>query len=479
MCEPVGVVDRAAARSQVLTPSAPLRLDGVPVCVVGLGIEGVDLVRFLVRHGATVVVTDRRPATELADAIAAIEGCDVALRLGDEHLDDPGGAEAVFVSQGVPSTDPLVERATTEGLLVSTMLGLFLDLCPVPVTGITGSAGKTTITSLVGAMLTAAGLTHAVGGNIGVGLLGLLDDIGPETLVVVEMSHAQLERVSTSPHVACVSNVTPNHLDRFSWPEYVDLKRQVLRYQTADDVAVLNLDNEVTRAFAAEVRGRLVTTSMGHPPAGDGATLVDDSVVLTRAGGSSAVMPREEILLRGDHNVENVLLAVAVAGELGVQPDAMREAVGGFTGVEHRLEPVATVAGVRYVNDSIASSPTRALAGLRACTEPVVMLLGGRDRQLPKGELAAEVARRCRAVVTFGEAGHLYSAAVRDAPGGDGVVRREVTTVEEAVQAAARLAQEGDVVLLSPGGASFDAYRGFEERGAAFRSAVGRLPGAR
>jgi UDP-N-acetylmuramoylalanine--D-glutamate ligase len=450
----------------------------MPVCVVGLGIEGADLVRFLVRAGAVVVVSDVRPAEALTESLAAIEGCDVTLRLGADDVDLPAGIEMVFVSQGVPSSNPLVQQARTAGVPVSTMLGLFLELCPAPVTGITGSAGKTTITSLVGVMLGSAGLTHVVGGNIGVGLLGLLDDIGPETLVVVEMSHAQLERVSTSPHVACVSNVTPNHLDRFTWPEYVDLKRQVLRYQTADDVAVLNLDNEVTRGFAAEVRGRLVATSMRAALPGDGATLDGGTIVLTRDGETTAVMPRDEIQLRGDHNVENVLLAVAVGGVLGVGPVAMREAVGGFTGVEHRLEPVATVAGVRYVNDSIASSPTRALAGLRACEEPVVMLLGGRDRRLPKEELAAEVVRRCRAVVTFGEAGQLYSAAVRDAPGGAAVVRCEVTTVEEAVETAAGLAKEGDVVLFSPGGASFDAYRGFDERGAAFRAAVSGLDGA-
>jgi UDP-N-acetylmuramoylalanine--D-glutamate ligase len=419
-----------------------------------------------------------RPAEALTESLAAIEGSDVRLRLGDDHLDVPPGAEAMFLSQGVPASNPLVQRALSAGVPISTMLGLFLELCPVAVTGITGSAGKTTITSLVGAMLDTAGAQSVLGGNIGVGLLALLDDIGPETVVVVEMSHAQLERVTTSPHVACVANVTPNHLDRFSWPEYVDLKRQILRYQAADDVAVLNLDNEVTRGFIAEVHGRLVTTSMRTPPAGDGATLVDDTVVLARAGRTIDVMRRGEILLRGDHNVENVLLAVAVADQLGVAPAAMREAIGAFTGVEHRFEPIATVAGVRYVNDSIASSPTRALAGLRACDEPVVMLLGGRDRRLPKEELAAEVTRRCRAIVTFGEAGHLFSAAVRDAPGGTVVVRRDVTTVEEAVEAAAGLARDGDVVLFSPGAASFDAYRGFEERGAAFRAAVGRLDGA-
>jgi UDP-N-acetylmuramoylalanine--D-glutamate ligase len=450
-------------------------LRGARVSVVGLGIEGVDLVRFLTAEGADVTVSDARTAEALSESLAAIEGCEAVLSLGANRPEAAAGAEVVFVSQGVPSSNPVLREATERGIPISSMLGLFLERCPAPVTGITGSAGKTTTTSLVGAMLDTAGVEHVVGGNIGVGLLSLLGDIGRDTCVVAEISHSQLERLSTSPHIACVTNVTPNHLDRYSWSEYVDLKGRILRHQAIDDVAVLNLDNDITRGFVARAPGRVVTTSARGAIPGDGAVLAGGAILRTLRGETVEVMQRDQIALRGDHNVENVLAAVAVASQLGLGTEVMGRAVSAFSGVEHRLEPVATVAGVQYVNDSIASSPTRTVAGLRSCTSPVVLLLGGRDRQLPKRDLGLEAARRCRAVVTFGEAGHLYAAAVRDAAGGDAVPVQEVSTVEEAVEAASTLALEGDVVLFSPAGASFDAYRNFEERGGAFRDAVHQL----
>jgi UDP-N-acetylmuramoylalanine--D-glutamate ligase len=445
------------------------------VTVVGLGIEGVDLVRFLSAEGADVTVSDTRQADDLADSLEAIHGCGATLSLGANRPVVTASTDVVFVSQGVPSSNPVVAAAQARGVTISSMLGLFLERCPVPVTGITGSAGKTTTTSLVGAMLDAAGLPHVVGGNIGVGLLSLLDQIGPETRVVAEMSHSQLERLTISPHVACVTNVTPNHLDRYTWSEYVDLKWRILCHQSGDDTAVLNVDNDLTRSFVARAPGRVVTTSMRTAIAGDGAMLAGDVVVRTLGGQTADVVRRQEIRLLGDHNVENVLSAVAVAGELGLSPEDIGTAVRCFRGVEHRLETVSTVDGVSWVNDSIASSPTRTVAGLRACTAPVVLLLGGRDRRLPKRELGIEATRRCRAVVTFGEAGSQYAAAVRGAPGGEAVAVREVTTVEEAVETARALARPGDVVLFSPAGASFDAYRNFEERGRTFRAAVRRL----
>ena len=458
-------------------PDTATSLRGARVTVVGLGIEGVDLVRFLCGEGAEVTVSDARAAEALSVSLAAIEGCDARLSLGANRPKAAAGADLLFVSQGVPSSNPVLVEAETRGVPISSMLGLFLTRCPAPVTGITGSAGKTTTTRLVAAMLDAAAVEHVVGGNIGVGLLSLLEDIRPATCVVAEISHSQLDRLDTSPHLACVTNVSPNHLDRYAWSEYVDLKWRILRHQGDDDIAVLNADDEITRGFATRAPGRVVTTSTMGPTAGDGASLEGGVIVRTRRGERTEVMRRHQVALRGDHNVENVLSAVAVASELGVEPEVMGRAVSEFTGVEHRLEPVATVGGVEYVNDSIAVSPTRTLAGLRACATAVVLLLGGRDRRLPKQELGAEAARRCRAVVTFGEAGPLYAAAVRDAPGGAAVELREVSTVCEAVEVASKLARPGDVVLFSPAGASFDAYPNFEERGAAFRAAVHRLEG--
>ena len=442
------------------------------VTVVGLGIEGIDLVRFLTSEGARVTVSDARPPEQLTDQLAAIEGTGARLSLGANRLEDCTEADAIYVSQGVPAALPALRAAEAKGVPISSMLELFLDRCPAPVAGITGSAGKTTTTSLVGAMLDASGVDHVVGGNIGVGLLSQLAHISPTTKVVVEMSHTQLSRVARSPELACVTNVTPNHLDQFSWDDYVDLKRRVFKYQRPEDRAVFNYDDPVARSFMDEAPGHVYATSRTQRIPGDGAMLDGDRVMRVEGGRATAVVSRDEIRLRGEHNVENVLSAVAVAGLLGVPDEASARAVRAFTGVQHRLEPVATIEGVQYINDSIATAPERTLAGMRAFTEPLVLLLGGRDKNLPTRVLGEEAVRRCRAVITFGETSDLYASAIRDAEGSERVTLRQVADVSEAVEAAAQVARSGDVVLFSPAGTSFDAYRNFEARGRAFREAV-------
>jgi UDP-N-acetylmuramoylalanine--D-glutamate ligase len=452
--------------------------EGARVTVVGLGIEGIDLVRFLTKAGAQVTVSDARSPDTLTDALAAIEDTGATLSLGANRVEDTIHADTVYASQGVPQDLPALTEARRAGVPISSMTDLFLKLCPAPVAAVTGSSGKTTTTALVGAMLEASGQDYVVGGNIGIGLLGLLDRIGPETRVMLELSHTQLEMVQQSPHIAAVTNVTPNHLDRYAWDDYVALKRRIFEFQDEDDTAIFNLDNEVTAGFIPQARARVLTTSMLAAIPGDGVALIDGHVVRREAGHDHRVLARDEIRLRGEHNVENVLTAVAIAAQLGVTDEAAARAVRAFTGVPHRLEPVASVGGVQWVNDSIATTPERTLAGMRSYTEPLVLLLGGRHKDLPLAELGREAATRCRAVVTFGEAGPLFASAVRDARLGQAPAIEEVADVEAAVQAAHRLAQAGDVVLFSPAGTSFDAYRNFERRGEAYRACVRALPGA-
>lgn len=457
-------------------------LRGARVTVVGLGIEGVDLVRFLTSEGARVTVSDSRRPEVIQPALNSIAACAPALSLGDTTHAAVTDADAVFVSQSIDWHLPVLEDARARGVEVSSMARLFLELCPAPVAGITGSSGKTTTTALVGAMLEAAELKHVVGGNIGVGLLGLLEGIDSDTRVVAELSHTQLESVESSPHWACLTNVTPNHLDQFTWDDYVDLKRRIFRFQRADDIAIFNLNDPVSRGLLGEATGSVCATSLeGRLEANgrslDGVTLEGDYVVRHEGGTSFTVMPRADIPLRGAHNLANVLQATAVASLLGAPDEAIATAVRAFRGVPHRLEHVATIDGVLWVNDSIATTPERTLAGLRSYAEPVVLLLGGRDKSLPLEELASEVARRCRAVVTFGEAGDLFAEAMRAAS--PSLPVEHVSDIEASVEAAARLAKPGDVVLCSPAGTSFDAYPNFERRGEAFRQAVQALEGDR
>ena len=445
------------------------------VTVLGLGIEGVDLVRYLASQGASVTVSDVKTPEELSRRIQELDGLPVRFSLGQHRAEDVASAELLFVSQGVPLTLPALREARKRGVPISSMTRLFLELCPATVVGITGSSGKTTTTALVAAMFAACGRRHVVGGNIGVGLLGLLGQITPDTWVVLEMSHSQLETAGHSPHVACVLNVTPNHLDRYTWEEYVALKLRILQDQKRNDIAVLNLDDEVACSFATEAPGQVVWFSTKRLPSGDAAFIREGAVVWRQGSVETKLFGVDEIPLRGAHNVANVLAAVAIAGAVGLEAHAVAQAVREFKPVPHRLELAGRVDGAAYYNDSIATTPERTLAGLRSFSEPVVLLLGGREKKLPLEELAREALVRCRAVVCFGEAGSLLEQALHAAASAAAPPVACVATMADAVKAARGYAQPGDVVLLSPACTSYDAYDNFEERGEDFRRIVGRL----
>jgi UDP-N-acetylmuramoylalanine--D-glutamate ligase len=449
------------------------------VTVVGLGLEGVDTVRYLASRGAQVTVSDAKPRRRLADRVQQVANLSVRFSLGGNDPRAMTDAEAVFVSQGVPLDLPGLDEARRQGVPVWSMLSLFMELCPGPIVGITGSSGKTTTTALLGEMFRADEKPVFVGGNIGVGLLDHLSDIRAYTWVVLEISHTQLQMAARSPHTACLLNVTPNHLDRFPWEQYRDLKRNVYRFQTPEDVAVFNYDDPEARAMAGEARGARVWFSLGDEIPGDG-VCVRDGQALFRRGLRlrRTLFPLSSLRLRGRHNQENAVAAAAVASACGVTPEAIAAAVHSFAGAPHRLEYVATVGGADYYNDSIATTPERTLAGIRSFEQPLVLLLGGRDKHLPLEELAREAAsRRCRAVILFGESAPVLEAALKEGAsgaGGKGARIVRVASLAEAVEAGRRYARPGDVVLLSPACTSFDAYDNFERRGEHFRSLVGR-----
>ncbi len=453
---------------------------GKRVTVVGLGVEGVDGVRFLVGQGALVTVSDMKPPEALASRLARIAGLPVRLSLGGHDPQVIEEADYLYVSQGVPLDLPPIAAARRRGVPILSMLSLYMEMCPGPVVGITGSSGKTTTTTLVGKMMEAAGLPHLVGGNIGVGLLENLPRVRPYTWSVLEVSHTQLQLLHRSPHIGAVLNITPNHLDRFTWEEYKALKARLVAYMGPGDVAVLGYDDPEARALAPLVKGQVVWFSLrGEVERGVGVR--QGRAYWFRDGRAHPLFPLSAVRLRGEHNLLNALAAAAVACTCGLSPQSIARAVATFRGVEHRLELVAEVDGVAYYNDSIATTPQRTLAALRSFQEPIVLLLGGRDKHLPLEEMAQEAVRRCRAVVLFGESGPKLEAALQEAAAclgassGPALVR--VGPLEEAVEAARALARPGDVVLLSPACTSYDAYENFEERGRHFRALV--LEGAR
>jgi len=454
-----------------------LDLAGRRVTVVGLGIEGVDLVRYLTRRGAEVTVSDAKPQEKLAARIEEIAGLPVRLSLGGNLPEDILNAEAVFLSQSVPLDLPALRQAAGRGIPIGSMLGLFLELCPGPIVGITGSSGKSTTTALVGQMFEADERPVFVGGNIGVGLLDHLPALRPYTWSVLEISHTQLQLVDRSPHVGAVLNITPNHLDRFSWEDYRNLKARLIAHQTSLDIAVLNYDDPECRALRKGTPARILWFSLGPKVPGDGVAVKDGWAVLRMGRLHERLFPLGAIRLRGRHNQANTVAAAAIAAACGVSPEAIACVAESFRGVPHRLELVAEAEGVRYYNDSIATTPERTLAGLRSFAEPVVLLLGGRDKHLPLETLAQEALARCRAIVLFGESAGKLEAALKAAP----FAGREPPPIlladglPEAVAMARSQAQPGDVVLLSPACTSFDAYDNFEQRGEHFASLVRNL----
>ncbi len=454
------------------TETARERFAGKRVVVVGLAREGVSLVRFLAGVGAAVTANDHATADSLAPALALLDEVPVRFVLGEHPAELFTNSDFVFVSPGVPlQMSPLVE-AEKLGVPISSETQLFFELCPGSMVGITGSSGKTTTTTLVGEMLRTAGFPTHVGGNIGVPLLERLDQIGPEEWVVLEMSSFQLERLPYSPRIATILNITPNHLDRHSDMEsYVTAKANILRHQRPGDRAVLNADDVVTAGLSTVEPP--IWFSLEHPV--DGSYLEGDRIVLGGGVTATTVCRVTDVRLRGRHNLSNVVAAVAVASAAGVPTGAMAAVISRFRGVPHRLEIVSEINGVTYCNDSIATAPERSMASIRSFDEPVILIAGGRDKHLPMDEWAELIRRRVRALVLLGESSDLIERAVLAAPGPAAPPIYRAGSMEEAVGLASRVALPGDVVLLAPGGTSFDMFKDFEERGERFVGLVREL----
>lgn len=451
-------------------------LSGQSILVLGLARQGRALARWLPSTGARVTVSDGKTAEQLG--VSADDYPGVTLALGDQSEALLDGVDVVCVSGGVPLELPIVRAAQARGIPLTNDAQLFLERCPAPVIGITGSAGKTTTTTLTGEIVKRAGYRTWVGGNIGEVLLDVLPTIRPTDRVVMELSSFQLDLMTVSPDVAAVLNITPNHLDRHGTMEaYAHAKANILRHQhEPSNVAVLGRDDAGSRALADVVNGKLIWFS-AQEMVEDGAFLAGQRLVV--AGRCSpdrkphVIGERGEILLRGDHNVLNVLAACAITGSLAVRPDVMMAAVREFRGVAHRLEIVRAAKGVTWVNDSIATAPERVIAALNSFSEPIVLLLGGRDKKLPWDEMMALALSKCRKIIAFGEAAGIVVDTARQAKATRRVKR--VETLDEAVSAAAKAARPGDVVLLSPGATSYDAYVDFAARGEHFRTLVNDL----
>ncbi|MFV1859472.1 MAG: UDP-N-acetylmuramoyl-L-alanine--D-glutamate ligase [Anaerolineales bacterium] len=448
--------------------------EGVRVIVLGLARQGKALTRYLSEHGAEVIASDLKREDELPlDELSDLE---IQFELGDHPQELLEEADLLCLSGGIPADLPLAQQARLQGIRVANDSQLFLENSPAPVMGITGSAGKTTTTELLGRMARASAASSKraawVGGNIGRPLIADLDRMKQDDRVVMELSSFQLELMTASPQIAAVLNLTPNHLDRHRTMEaYSAAKANILNFQLEHDIAVLGREDPGSWGLRNYVQGRLLGFG-ARPFDGEGTYIEGGQVRLQMDGEEARLFAVDAISLRGPHNLLNVLAACAIAGAAGIEPEAMLAGVEGFMGVEHRLEFVRTVRGADWYNDSIATAPERTVAAIRSFGEPLVLLAGGRDKDLDWSELITLISQRVDHIVLFGESARMIEGLLQGSPGDRPQTLVIVDGLEQAVQAAAAVADEGDVVLLAPGGTSFDEFIDFAVRGDRFKELV-------
>lgn len=454
------------------------------VVVIGAARQGLALARFFTKRGAQVVITDMRQREQLKDEMKLLEGIPVTFDLGGHHMEILDGADLVCVSGGVPLTIPFIQEALIQNIPLTNDSQIFLEECPCTVVGITGSAGKSTTTALTGLMakktfeMKKKRQRAWIGGNIGNPLIDRVDEIDPEDLAIMELSSFQLELMKKSPQIAAVLNITPNHLDRHgSMEAYIDAKSHILWYQNGDDIAVLNRDDKGSWDLLNQVTVDLISFGMNQPEGRLNGTYLDKDWVWLKIGREKLKMfPIEWTQLRGRHNLSNLLAASAIAAGATLALPAIQSAVEEFKGIPHRLETVRIVNDVTWINDSIATAPERTIAALDSFDEPIVLLLGGRDKNLPWDKLAKLVRKKVERVIVFGEAAPIIAEAIGPRKPGQHVnsvvVCKDLT---EALNTAKNQAQPGEIVLLSPGCTSYDAFKDFEERGQFFRDWVSQL----
>jgi UDP-N-acetylmuramoylalanine--D-glutamate ligase len=452
------------------------------VLVIGAARQGLALTRYLCSKGCRVTLNDNRNADQLVKALESINGLPVHLILGGHPIEALDNISLVCISGGVSPEMPLVLEAQSRNIPITNDTQIFMEMVPCPTIGITGSAGKTTTTTLVGRIARAGakpGQKIWIGGNIGTPLISFIDDIKESDLVILELSSFQLELMSISPNISAILNITPNHLDRHGTMDaYKTAKRRILDFQKPDDFAILCRDDAGSIELIPYVKGKLSTFGWNRPmDRVPGTFLQETELVYFDGKNEIAVLPREEITLRGDHNILNVLAACDITLAAGFKTDAILTGIKGFGGVDHRLEYVGTVNGADWYNDSIATAPERTMAAIRSFKEPLVLLIGGRDKKLPWESLAELINTRVDHVVLFGEAAPKIQTVLEKIK-----TKASTFTVDraaglcDAVQLAYERAEPDDVVLLSPGGTSYDEFEDFEERGECFRTLVKNLP---
>lgn len=471
-------------------------LSNQKIIIVGLGQEGAALALYLVKHGLKPVVTDAASAEQIGPIVADLEKAGLTCVLGEHPISLLDEADVLFVSPGVPLTIPLLKEAKSRGIPLTTETKLFCHLCPAPIVAITGSSGKSTTTTLVGKMVEASGKRTWVGGNIGRPLIDVVDEIRADDVVVMELSSFQLDYfrgqlnkranpgqvgpliAAWSPSISAILNITPNHLDRHGgMRSYVSAKRAIIEAQSADGVAIMSLDNDVTRTIGRQLHDRVRWFSLEAERPNGACIYQEQLTLLDPSGGREAIIGIDEVKLLGQHNLSNALAACLMAREAGVSTETMRAVLQEFAGLSYRLEHIRTHNQIDYYNDSIATSPARLTVALRAFERPIVLLAGGRDKKLSWEEVSRFIVHKTEHLILFGEAQAMIAEVVEKAAQ---AVNKQTTIhycqdLTAGMEIAVQVARPNDIVLLSPGCASYDQFHNFVERGDRFNELVQTL----
>ena len=448
-------------------------LQNKTVAVIGIGVSNQPLLKLLLDRGIAVTACDKKDRESLGIVAEQLEANGCRLRLGEGYLDDLT-EDVIFRTPGMRPDLPQLTAAVERGSALTSEMEVFFEVCPCPKIAVTGSDGKTTTTTIIAELLRRAGKTVHLGGNIGHPLLAETGSMKPDDVAVLELSSFQLMTMTRSPHIAVVTNLAPNHLDvHKDFQEYINAKENIFTHQTAEDIAVFNADNPYTLEEASRAVGRARMFSR-QKELEDGVFLRGDAIIAQHDGAERQVMTTADIKLPGVHNIENYMAAIAAVDGL-VPDEVIRDFAREFGGVEHRIELIRTRKGVRWYNDSIASSPSRTIAGLNSFKEKVILIAGGKDKGISYEGLGPVINDHVKLLILCGATAGVIRQSTEQAPNYEGLEIVDVADYHQAVALADSRAQEGDVVILSPASTSFDRFANFMERGRVFKDIVNSL----
>ena len=452
-------------------------LNGRKVAIIGLGVSNIPLIEYMHKYNANVTVFDDKEMEEIPeDLLNKIRAYSMSFSFGKNNLERLNGFDIIFRSPSCLPTRPELMKEEERGAIVTTEIEMLMKMCLGKVIGVTGSEGKTTTTSLIYAILKHAGLNCYLGGNIGTPLFSKLPEMTPNDIVVLELSSFQLMGTDVSPHISIITNITPNHLNiHSSYEEYIEAKKNIFKYQNEDDILILNYDNEITRKCKPEANSKVIYFS-SKEKLDDGYIVDGDLIKECDNKLRTHILNTKEIKLRGTHNFENICAAFAATKPFVDEKQAV-DAIKEFNAVEHRLEFVRELNGVKWYNDSASSSPSRTIAGLNAYSEELILIAGGYDKNLDYSPIGKYIVEKVKGLVLIGATTQKIKTAVEnEAKRKNRVVPiYECKSLEEAVDTANKISSRGQVVLFSPASASFDMFKNFADRGNKFKKLVNNI----